>query len=184
MASKSAAARAAGAVTARSGGARRVASDTRRFVPRSPRRGFFGGDTAAWTWPLFSLGASGPPTLRRGLAMIPGDPSPGPEEFTPDMFDPYADNPECFDYDEKDLESEESMRALYERWRSFYNVKRDHDEVVRRFVHFKDRARRIHEFNKLGKPWSWGLQIYGDLTPEELDRLKRRQLLRRPNEEY
>ncbi|CAL5092913.1 unnamed protein product [Urochloa decumbens] len=180
MTSKAAAARMAAAVAAR-----RAASDIRRFAPaRSPRRGFFGGDAAGWTRPVLSLAAPGPRILRRGLAMIPGEPSPGPEEFTPDMFDPYADNPECFDYDEKDLESEETMWALYERWRGFYNVKRDHDDVVSRFVHFKDRARRIHEFNKLGKPWSWGLQIYGDLTPEEFDRLKRRQLLRRPNEEY
>ncbi|CAN6334507.1 unnamed protein product [Urochloa humidicola] len=184
MASKAAAARAAAAVTARSRAARRVASGVRRFgPPRSPRRGFFRGDTAARTLPLLSLAAPGPRILRRGLVMTPRDPSPGPEEFTPDMFDPYAENPDCFAYGEKDLASEESMWAMYERWRSFYNVKRDRDDVVRRFVHFKDRARRIHEFNKLGKPWSWGLQIYGDLTPEEYAQLRRRQLLRRPNEE-
>ncbi|OEL22553.1 hypothetical protein BAE44_0016425 [Dichanthelium oligosanthes] len=84
--------------------------------------------------------------------MIPGDHSPGPEEFTPDIFDPYSpDDPAtCFAYEGKDLESEETMWAMYERWCSFYDVKRDHDDMVRRFGYFKDRARRIHEFNKSG----------------------------------
>lgn len=69
------------------------------------------------------------------------------------------------------------MWAMYERWCRFYNVKRDHDDMLRRFVHFKERARRVHEFNKLGKSYTWGLQIFGDITPEEYSKLTRRQLL-------
>ncbi|CAN6348134.1 unnamed protein product [Urochloa humidicola] len=93
MASKAARAAAAVAAGAGAGAGRRVASDIRRIAPaRSPWRGFFGGDTAAGKLPLLSLAASGPRILRRGLVMIPRDPSPGPEEFTPDMFDPYAGN--------------------------------------------------------------------------------------------
>uniref|UniRef100_A0A0D9XYC3 Cathepsin propeptide inhibitor domain-containing protein n=1 Tax=Leersia perrieri TaxID=77586 RepID=A0A0D9XYC3_9ORYZ len=54
----------------------------------------------------------------------------------------------CFAYDENDLESEEAVWALYERWFSFYDVKREHDDMVRRFGFFKDKAHKILEFNK------------------------------------
>nr|XP_034586766.1 uncharacterized protein LOC117849324 [Setaria viridis] len=124
-----------------------------------------------------------PRILRRGLARIPGDHFAGTEDLTTECFDPYApDAPAtCFAFDEKDLESEEAIWAMYGRWRSFYNVKRDHDDIVRRFVHFKDTARRVHEFNKSGKPYTWGLQIMGDLTPEEVSEFTRPKFSRRKN---
>ncbi|WVZ72146.1 hypothetical protein U9M48_020655 [Paspalum notatum var. saurae] len=134
------------------------------------------------TRPSSPLAPPGPRILRCGLATIPGDHRPGSEQVSPDCIDPEAakhfslicfdpeapDDPAtCFIYDEKDLESDETMWALYERWRSFYEVKRDHDDMVRRFRYFKDAARSIHEFNKSGKPYTWGLQIFDDQTPEE-----------------
>ncbi|KAG2537368.1 uncharacterized protein LOC120687561 [Panicum virgatum] len=48
---------------------------------------------------------------------------------------------------EKDLESDEAMWALYERWCKFFNQKRDRDEMVRRFNKFKDTARLVHRTN-------------------------------------
>ncbi|KAL6643925.1 hypothetical protein ACP70R_018691 [Stipagrostis hirtigluma subsp. patula] len=121
--------------------------------------------------------------LRRGLAMIPSDHSPGPDLPPADCYDPYCFDPEapgnqtCFAYDEKDLASEEAMWALYERWCSFYEVRRDHDDMVRRFQGFKAKAREIHEFNKSGKSYTKGLFETSDWTPEELSKRFRRQLL-------
>jgi hypothetical protein len=37
---------------------------------------------------------------------------------------------------EQDLESDEALWALYERWCKAFNQKRDHDEMVRRFSKF------------------------------------------------
>uniref|UniRef100_A0A0E0RFZ2 Cathepsin propeptide inhibitor domain-containing protein n=2 Tax=Oryza TaxID=4527 RepID=A0A0E0RFZ2_ORYRU len=107
--------------------------------------------------------------------MIPGDHSSGPAELSPDCFDPEApDDPAtCFAHDEKDFESNETVWALYERWCSFHSAEHDHDDMVRWFGCFKDRARRIIEFNKSSKPYkwgvgAWGLNIFDDMTPEEL----------------
>jgi hypothetical protein len=87
--------------------------------------------------------------------------------FTDDIDDPET----CFAYDGKDLASEETMWAMYERWCVFHGVKRDLEDMLRRFSLFKDRARSIHGFNKSGKPWTQGLNTFGDQTPEERSRL-------------
>lgn len=51
--------------------------------------------------------------------------------------------------------------------------------MVRRFVYFKDRAHKIIEFNKSGKSYAWGLNIFGDMTPQEQSELERPPLHRR-----
>ncbi|TVU49936.1 hypothetical protein EJB05_01281, partial [Eragrostis curvula] len=155
--------------------ARRVVSVIRGIAPRFPRG--VAGDTTAWTRPMLPHphGAAAtrpscdPRLLRRGLAMIPGDHSPATDPFPDACSDPYApDDPETvFDYGEKDLASDEAMWAMYERWCAFYEVKRDRDDMVRRFGLFKERARRIHEFNQSGAPFTKGLNIFGDQTAEE-----------------
>uniref|UniRef100_A0A0D3HK72 Peptidase C1A papain C-terminal domain-containing protein n=1 Tax=Oryza barthii TaxID=65489 RepID=A0A0D3HK72_9ORYZ len=62
-------------------------------------------------------------------------------------------------FTESDLSSEESLRALYERWRSRYTVSRpaasggvgnDDGEARRRFNVFVENARYIHEANRRG----------------------------------
>ncbi|KAG0521106.1 hypothetical protein BDA96_08G132400 [Sorghum bicolor] len=180
MAAAAAAIRAVTAVAGLSAAARHVASGLRQ----SARRGFV-GDTAAFTRrPLLPHHAtSGAHILRRGLAVVPGegdDHSVGVgvevSPVAPDPFDPCdpesPDDPEtCFAYDDVDLESEETMWAMYERWCVFHGVKRDRDDMLRRFSLFKDRARSIHEFNKSGKPWTQGLNKFGDQTPEERSKL-------------
>uniref|UniRef100_I1R5K3 Cathepsin propeptide inhibitor domain-containing protein n=2 Tax=Oryza glaberrima TaxID=4538 RepID=I1R5K3_ORYGL len=161
--------------------ARHVASYMGRFAPRCGYAGNTTCTAAAWTRPQLPHAPSGPLViLRRGIAMIPGDHSPGPADISPDCFDPEApDDPAtCFAYDEKDLESEEAVWALYQRWCSFHDIERDRDDMVRRFVYFKDRAHKIIEFNKSGKSNTWGLNIFGDMTPEEQSELERPQLLR------
>uniref|UniRef100_A0A0E0MLC2 Cathepsin propeptide inhibitor domain-containing protein n=1 Tax=Oryza punctata TaxID=4537 RepID=A0A0E0MLC2_ORYPU len=91
--------------------------------------------------------------------MIPGDHSPEPTELSPIALTLklqycFVDDPDtCFAHDEKDLESDEAVWALYERWCSFHSVEPDHDDMVRRFGYFKDTAHRIIEFNKSGKSY-------------------------------
>ncbi|XP_020576879.1 thiol protease SEN102-like [Phalaenopsis equestris] len=69
---------------------------------------------------------------------------------------------------EKDLETEDSLWNLYERWRSHHTVSRDLDEKQKRFNVFKDNARYIHEFNKRkDAPYKLRLNKFADLTNQE-----------------
>ncbi|KAF3337239.1 KDEL-tailed cysteine endopeptidase CEP1 [Carex littledalei] len=70
-------------------------------------------------------------------------------------------------FNEKDLESEESLWDLYERWQRHHAVPRGHHEKHKRFGVFKENAKFIHEFNKKGKPYKLALNKFGDLTKEE-----------------
>lgn len=51
-------------------------------------------------------------------------------------------------FDEKDLVSDETLWALYERWCRFHEMARDHNEMTQRFGRFKDTAWHVYEFNK------------------------------------
>lgn len=74
----------------------------------------------------------------------------------------------AMDMSEKDLETEESLWSLYERWRSHHTVSRDLDEKQRRFNVFKENARNIHEFNKRkDAPYKLRLNKFADMTNQE-----------------
>lgn len=69
---------------------------------------------------------------------------------------------------DKDLETEERMWSLYERWRAVYAPSRDLSDMESRFEVFKANARYIHEFNKKkGMSYVLGLNKFSDLTYEE-----------------
>ncbi|KQJ88596.1 vignain [Brachypodium distachyon] len=82
-------------------------------------------------------------------------------------------------FTEKDLASEESLRGLYERWRSRYTVSpstpgsglrgklADHDPA-RRFNVFKENVKYIHEANKKDRPFRLALNKFADMTTDEL----------------
>lgn len=80
-------------------------------------------------------------------------------------------------FTEKDLASEESLRALYEQWRSHYTVssrpaavgspEQDDD---RRFNVFKENVRYIHEANKMDRPFRLALNKFADMTTDEFRR--------------
>uniref|UniRef100_A0A0E0BRC1 Uncharacterized protein n=1 Tax=Oryza glumipatula TaxID=40148 RepID=A0A0E0BRC1_9ORYZ len=71
--------------------ARHVASYMGRFAPRCGYAGNTTCTAATWTRPQLPHAPSGPLViLRRGIAMIPGDHSPGPADLSPDCFDPEA----------------------------------------------------------------------------------------------
>ncbi|XBI45579.1 hypothetical protein VPH35_110031 [Triticum aestivum] len=62
--------------------------------------------------------------------------------------------------EEKDLESDETLWALYERWCEAFNQKRDHDEKVRRFSTFKKTVLHIH--NKPNVGYRRGITQFAD----------------------
>ncbi|KAL5201066.1 hypothetical protein ABZP36_035420 [Zizania latifolia] len=72
-------------------------------------------------------------------------------------------------FTEKDLESEESMWNLYERWHDVYTLSSPNlAEKVRRFEAFKENARYVNEFNKdESMTYKLGLNKFADLTLEE-----------------
>ncbi|KAF7070817.1 hypothetical protein CFC21_076272 [Triticum aestivum] len=118
---------------------------------------------AAFTSPLDSF-------LRRSIATLPS----GEDSHLPvgaaqdDLDDELRPDPDTVPYfDEKDLVSDETLWALYERWCRFHGMARDHDEMTRRFGRFKDTAWHVHEFNKSGRSYTKGLTQFSDLEPEE-----------------
>ncbi|KAJ3671743.1 hypothetical protein LUZ60_007822 [Juncus effusus] len=70
-------------------------------------------------------------------------------------------------FTEKDLETEESFRDLYNRWQSHHSLKRDPQETDMRFNVFKENVRYIHEANKKDRPYKLALNKFGDLTRQE-----------------
>ena len=74
-------------------------------------------------------------------------------------------------FTEQDLASEESLRALYEQWRSHYMVSRpglqEQDDKARRFNVFKENVRYIHEANKKDRPFRLALNKFADMTMDE-----------------
>ncbi|XP_010536661.1 PREDICTED: KDEL-tailed cysteine endopeptidase CEP1 [Tarenaya hassleriana] len=75
-----------------------------------------------------------------------------------------------FDFDEKDLETEERLWELYEKWRSHHTVSRSLDEKQKRFNVFKHNVRHVHETNKQDRPYKLKLNMFGDMTSEEFRR--------------
>uniref|UniRef100_A0ACD5Y1R9 Uncharacterized protein n=1 Tax=Avena sativa TaxID=4498 RepID=A0ACD5Y1R9_AVESA len=76
----------------------------------------------------------------------------------------------ALDFSKKDLASEESLWALYERWRAQHTVSRNLGEKARRFNVFKANVRIIHEFNLGDEPYKLRLNRFGDMTADEFSR--------------
>lgn len=79
----------------------------------------------------------------------------------------------AIDFTEKDLASEESLWALYERWSVEYKVVRDLSEKTRRFDVFKENARHIYQFNQGNSSYKLSLNLFGDMTGDETRRAYR-----------
>ncbi|WVZ51526.1 hypothetical protein U9M48_002665 [Paspalum notatum var. saurae] len=74
-------------------------------------------------------------------------------------------------FTEKDLASEESLEALYERWRRHYMAAPAAGvDRARRFNAFKANARYIHEANKKDRPFRLALNKFADMTTDEFRR--------------
>ena len=74
---------------------------------------------------------------------------------------------QSFDFHEKELETEEGLWGLYERWTRHHSVSRSLDEKQRRFNVFKANARHVHEANKLDKPYKLALNKFADMSNYE-----------------
>lgn len=71
---------------------------------------------------------------------------------------------ECLEIQDRDLESEERLWDLYERWRSEHTVSRDLGEKHVRFNVFKQNVRHIHKVNQMDKPYKLRLNQFADMT--------------------
>ncbi|KAF7083487.1 hypothetical protein CFC21_087273 [Triticum aestivum] len=67
-----------------------------------------------------------------------------------------------FVVEEKDLESEAALWALYERWCKDFNQKRDHDEMVHWFNTFKETVLLVHRRNNANLPYKLGINKFAD----------------------
>ncbi|XP_047943554.1 vignain-like [Salvia hispanica] len=74
---------------------------------------------------------------------------------------------EGFDFHEAELETEERLWDLYERWRSHHTVSRSLDDKHKRYNVFKANARYINDFNKMDKPYKLELNKFADMTDHE-----------------
>ncbi|KAJ0713121.1 putative chymopapain protein [Helianthus annuus] len=72
-----------------------------------------------------------------------------------------------FDFHEKELETEDSLWDMYERWRSHHKVATNHGEKLRRFNVFKSNVLHVHETNKMDKPYKLKLNKFADMTNHE-----------------
>uniref|UniRef100_A0A0E0QV57 Uncharacterized protein n=1 Tax=Oryza rufipogon TaxID=4529 RepID=A0A0E0QV57_ORYRU len=73
-------------------------------------------------------------------------------------------------FTDEDLESEQSMWNLYDRWRAVYASSSSHlgGDIESRFEAFKANARYVSEFNKKeGMTYELGLNKFADMTLEE-----------------
>jgi len=69
---------------------------------------------------------------------------------------------------DEDVESEEALWRLYERWLAHFNVSRHPEEKVRRFSLFKEAARQIHRRAAV-RCHAPGLNRFVDLSTLEFD---------------
>ncbi|KAK1422363.1 hypothetical protein QVD17_25436 [Tagetes erecta] len=76
-----------------------------------------------------------------------------------------------FDFHEKELETEDSLWGMYERWRSYHKVATNHQEKQRRFNVFKSNVLHVHETNKMDKPYKLKLNKFADMTNQEFKSL-------------
>ncbi|KAI3763195.1 hypothetical protein L1987_53647 [Smallanthus sonchifolius] len=71
---------------------------------------------------------------------------------------------ESFHYDEKELETEEGFRGMYDRWRDHHSIDLNNQE---RFNVFRSNVKRIHESNKMEKPYKLKVNEFADMTNME-----------------
>jgi KDEL-tailed cysteine endopeptidase len=72
-----------------------------------------------------------------------------------------------FDYDDKEIESEEGLSTLYDRWRSHHSVPRSLNEREKRFNVFRHNVMHVHNTNKKNRSYKLKLNKFADLTINE-----------------
>jgi hypothetical protein len=69
---------------------------------------------------------------------------------------------------EEKLNSDKTLRAMYDFWRKYYGISREGAELDRRFEIFKRRARFVHKTNNSRCGYQVGLNVFADRTVEEV----------------
>lgn len=73
-----------------------------------------------------------------------------------------------FEYDPRELESEERLWGMYERWRSHHTVSTSLEDKHKRFNVFKSNLHYVHAFNaRDDKPYKLKLNKFADMTNHE-----------------
>ncbi|KAI3773576.1 hypothetical protein L1987_48106 [Smallanthus sonchifolius] len=71
---------------------------------------------------------------------------------------------QSFDYNEKELESEEGLKNMYNRWRDHHKVT---EKSTERFNVFKANVQHVHNHNKMNKPYKLKINKFADMTHKE-----------------
>ncbi|XP_037453778.1 uncharacterized protein LOC119324121 [Triticum dicoccoides] len=101
------------------------------------------------------------PRLHRPPAVVPPPAMTAPASQTlSNLEEQMPEGKVKFVAEEKDLESDETLWALYERWCEAFNQKRDHDEKLRWFSTFKKTVLHIH--NKPNVGYRRGITQFAD----------------------
>ncbi|KAD4585623.1 hypothetical protein R6Q59_035840 [Mikania micrantha] len=69
-----------------------------------------------------------------------------------------------FDYSEKELETEEGLQGMYDRWRDHHKVTEKSPE---RFNVFKTNVQLVHNHNRMNKPYKMHLNQFATMTKHE-----------------
>lgn len=91
-----------------------------------------------------------------------------------------------FNFHEKELETEESLSKLYERWRSHHSVSRASHETLKRFNVFRHNVLHVHKTNKKNKLYKLKINRFADITHHEFrnsyagSNIKHHRMLRGP----
>ncbi|XP_071686806.1 cysteine protease Amb a 11.0101-like [Rutidosis leptorrhynchoides] len=73
---------------------------------------------------------------------------------------------ESFVYHEKELETEEGLQGMYDRWRSYHKVEGKRNPE--RFNVFKYNVQNIHSKNKMNLPYKLQVNKFADLSTHEI----------------
>lgn len=77
-------------------------------------------------------------------------------------------NVESFEYDAKELESEEGWQGMYERWRNHHNVQEvSEDEKAERLSVFKTNVQHVHNTNNMNKAYKLKVNKFASMTNHE-----------------
>lgn len=67
-----------------------------------------------------------------------------------------------FEAEDEDLQSDEALWALYERWCKHFKMQRDHDEMAHRFNKFKHSVLLVQKVNKSDLPYKLEINKFTD----------------------
>ncbi|CAK9312401.1 unnamed protein product [Citrullus colocynthis] len=74
---------------------------------------------------------------------------------------------DSFEFERKELESEENLLHLYKRWSSHHRISRNGREMYNRFKVFKENAKYVFKVNQMNKTLKLKLNQFADMSNDE-----------------